>query len=134
MTRKIVQTEEAPAPVGPYSQAVRAGDWLFVSGQIALDPVTGELVNENAAAQAARVLENIGAILRAAGMDYADVVKTTIFLTDLRDFAAVNEVYARYFPERPPARSTVQVSALPKGARVEIEAIAVQGGSAAGPC
>jgi len=134
MTREIVRTAEAPAPVGPYSQAVRAGDWLFVSGQIALDPVTGELVNENAAAQAARVLENIGAILRAAGMDYADVVKTTIFLTDLRDFAAVNEVYARYFSERPPARSTVQVSALPKGARVEIEAIAVQGGSAARSC
>jgi 2-iminobutanoate/2-iminopropanoate deaminase len=134
MTRKIVQTEEAPAPVGPYSQAVQAGGWLFVSGQIALDPLTGELVNENAAAQAARVLENIGAILRAAGMDYADVAKTTIFLTDLRDFAAVNEVYARYFSERPPARSTVQVSALPKGARVEIEAIAVQGGRTAGPC
>ncbi|MBC7106783.1 MAG: RidA family protein [Firmicutes bacterium] len=134
MTRKIVQTEEAPAPVGPYSQAVRAGDWLFVSGQIALDPLTGELVHENAAAQAARVLENIGAILRAAGMDYADVVKTTIFLTDLRDFAAVNEVYARYFSERPPARSTVQVSALPKGARVEIETIAVKGGGSAGPC
>jgi len=134
MTREIVRTAEAPAPVGPYSQAVRAGDWLFVSGQIALDPVTGELVNENAAAQAARVLENIGTILRAASMDYADVVKTTIFLTDLRDFAAVNEVYARYFSERPPARSTVQVSALPKGARVEIEAIAVQGGSAARSC
>ncbi len=134
MTRKIVQTDEAPAPVGPYSQAVRAGDWLFLSGQVPLDPATGELVGEDAAAQAARVLENIGAILRAAGMDYADVVKTTIFLTDLRDFAAVNEVYARYFSERPPARSTVQVSALPKGARVEIEAIAVQGGRTAGPC
>ncbi|MGQ9531898.1 MAG: RidA family protein [Desulfotomaculales bacterium] len=134
MTRKIVQTDEAPAPVGPYSQAVRAGDWLFLSGQVPLDPATGELVGEDAAAQAARVLENIGAILRAADMDYADVVKTTIFLTDLRDFAAVNEVYARYFSERPPARSTVQVSALPKGARVEIEAIAVEGGRTARSC
>lgn len=134
MTRKIVQTDEAPAPVGPYSQAVRAGDWLFLSGQVPLDPATGELVGEDAAAQAARVLENIGAILRAAGMDYADVVKTTIFLVDLRDFAAVNEVYARYFSERPPARSTVQVSALPKGARVEIEAVAVRGGPGSGPC
>jgi 2-iminobutanoate/2-iminopropanoate deaminase len=128
MMREIVRTAEAPAPVGPYSQAVRAGDWLFVSGQIPLDPATGQLAGEDAAAQAARALENLGAILRAAGMEYADVVKTTLFLTDLRDFAAVNQVYARYFAERPPARSTVQVSALPKGARVEIEAIAVKRG------
>lgn len=119
-----VRSEHAPAPIGPYSQAVQAGSELFCSGQIALDPASGELAGTDAASQARQALENLGAVLEAGGMSYGDVVKTTIFLIDMNDFTAVNEVYAKYFDAAKPARSTVAVAALPKGARVEIEAIA----------
>lgn len=120
----IVHSQEAPAPIGPYSQAVRLGDHLFCSGQIALDPGSGELVGVGAAEQAERALKNLGAVLAAGGMGYDDVLKTTIFLVDMNDFAAVNAVYERCFERAKPARSTVAVAALPKGALVEIEAIA----------
>jgi 2-iminobutanoate/2-iminopropanoate deaminase len=121
---QAVRSENAPAPIGPYSQAVAAGSELFCSGQIALDPASGELVGTDAAAQAQQALRNLGAVLQAGGMSYDDVVKTTIFLVDMNDFSAVNEVYAAHFDTAKPARSTVAVAALPKGARVEIEAIA----------
>lgn len=117
-------TDKAPAPIGPYSQAVLAGDHLYCSGQIALDPSTGVLVGSSAAQQAEQALRNVGAILEAAGLDYSSVAKTTIFLADMNDFTAVNEVYAKYFNTAKPARSTIAVSGLPKGALVEIEAIA----------
>lgn len=123
MNRSIV-SDRAPAPIGPYSQALLAGDELFCSGQVAIDPATGELAGTDAATQAEQVLRNLGAVLEAAGMSHANVVKTTVFLIDMGDFAAVNEVYARYFDAAKPARSTVAVAALPKGARVEIDAIA----------
>ena len=122
--KKIISTDEAPWAIGPYSQAVRSRNLLFCSGQIPLDPKSGEIVSGDIAAQTRRVLDNIAAVLRAEGLTFDNVVKTTIFLTDLRDFQTVNEVYSSYFKQQPPARSTVQVSALPKGARVEIEAIA----------
>lgn len=121
---QAVRTDDAPAPIGPYSQAIQAGSELFCSGQIPIDPRTGEMIEGDASAQADRVLRNLGAVLQAGGSSYADVVKTTIFLTDMNDFAAVNEVYARYFDAAKPARSTIAVAALPKGARVEIDAIA----------
>ena len=111
--------------IGPYSQAVRAGGFVFCSGQIPLDPVTGELTGDSISAQTERVMENIGAVLAAAGLTFGDVVKSTIYLADLTDFAAVNEVYGRRFPSDPPARSTVEVKGLPKGAGVEIEVIAL---------
>jgi len=121
---KPVRSEKAPAPIGPYSQGIAAGDELFCSGQVALDPATGELVGADAAAQTDLALKNLGAVLQAGGMSHADVVKTTIFLVDMNDFAAVNEVYGRYFEGAKPARTTIAVAALPKGARVEIDAIA----------
>lgn len=121
---QAVRSDRAPAPIGPYSQAVLAGNELFCSGQIALDPQSGELAGGDAASQAEQALRNLGAVLEAGGMGYADVVKTTIFLIDMNDFAAVNEVYAKYFDAAKPARSTIAVAALPKGARVEIEALA----------
>lgn len=121
---QAVRSDRAPAPIGPYSQAVLAGNELFCSGQIALDPQSGELTGGDAASQAEQALRNLGAVLEAGGMSYADVVKTTIFLIDMNDFAAVNEVYAKYFDAAKPARSTIAVAALPKGARVEIEALA----------
>jgi 2-iminobutanoate/2-iminopropanoate deaminase len=124
MKHEQVFTQHAPAPIGPYSQAVQAGNELYCSGQIPLDPVTGELVGDDAGSQAERVIENIGAVLCAAGYLYADVVKTTIFLVDMNDFAAVNAVYEKVFGATKPARSTVAVAALPRGARVEIECIA----------
>jgi 2-iminobutanoate/2-iminopropanoate deaminase len=119
-------SQQAPAPIGPYSQAIRAGDFLFLSGQIPLSPATGEVVGSTAAEQAQQVLVNLRAVLEAAGASVADVVKTTIFLVDLADFSAVNEIYGQTFGLQgpAPARSTVQVSALPRGVRVEIEAIA----------
>jgi 2-iminobutanoate/2-iminopropanoate deaminase len=122
---EAIRTDKAPAPIGPYSQAIRTGDHLFCSGMIALDPQSGELVSGDAAAQADRALKNLGAILEAAHMTYANVVKTTVFLLDMNDFAAVNAVYAKYFDANKPARTTVAVSGLPKGARVEVDAIAV---------
>lgn len=123
--KTVISSSEAPAAVGPYSQAVRAGQTLYCAGQIPLDPATGELIEGDVAAQTERVLQNLGGVLRAAGLDYKDVVKTTVFLTDLGNFAAMNEVYARYFAAPFPARSTIQVAGLPKGASVEIEAVAV---------
>jgi 2-iminobutanoate/2-iminopropanoate deaminase len=123
--KKIISTSEAPAAIGPYSQAVRVGSTVYCAGQIPLDPRSGQIVPGDISVQTRRVLENITAILKAEGITFQNIVKTTIFLTDLADFQAVNEIYASYFTQAPPARSTVQVSALPKGARVEIEAIAV---------
>lgn len=127
MARDVIQTAEAPKAIGPYSQAVAvpAGRMVFLSGQIPLDPATGEMVQGDVQAQAERVMKNLEAVLKAAGCTFADVVRCGIFLTDLGDFAKVNEVYARYFPANPPARATVQVSALPRGAKVEIDCIAV---------
>lgn len=125
MDKQVVSTTDAPAAIGPYSQAIRAGNMLFVSGQIPLNPQTGEMVGATAAEQARQVLSNLRAVLQAAGASLDNVVKTTIFLTDLGQFAEVNAVYAEFFPQNPPARSTVQVSALPRGAQVEIEAIAI---------
>jgi 2-iminobutanoate/2-iminopropanoate deaminase len=122
--KKIVSTSEAPAAIGPYSQAVRSGRFLFCSGQIPLDPKSGQIVPGDIAAQTRRVLDNIAAILRTEGLTFDNVVKTTVFLTDLGDFQTVNEIYGSYFRNHPPARSTVQVSALPKGAKIEIEVIA----------
>ncbi|HWR98387.1 MAG TPA: Rid family detoxifying hydrolase [Candidatus Methanoperedens sp.] len=125
--RIVISSGGAPAAIGPYSQAVRAGGLVFVSGQIPLDPATGALVAGGAAAQAERALASLQAILESAGSGLHRVVKTTIYLTDLSDFAAVNEVYARFFPAQPPARATVQVAALPRGAAIEIEAVALAG-------
>jgi 2-iminobutanoate/2-iminopropanoate deaminase len=123
--KKIISTNEAPAAVGPYSQAVRAGSMVFCAGQIPLDPKTAQIVSGDIGEQTRRVLDNITAVLKAEGLTFDQIVKTTIFLTDLNDFQTVNEIYGSYFKQQPPARSTVQVSALPKGARVEIEAIAM---------
>jgi 2-iminobutanoate/2-iminopropanoate deaminase len=125
--RNVVSTGGAPAAIGPYSQAVVAGGLVFVSGQIPLDPATGALVAGGAGAQTERVLRSLQAVLEAAGSDLHRVLKTTIFLTDLADFAEVNAVYARFFPAEPPARATVQVAALPRGAVIEIEAVALAG-------
>ncbi len=125
MTKQVITTADAPAAIGPYSQAIRVGNLVFTSGQIPLHPHTGDIVGETAAEQARQVLQNLQAVLQAAGASLQNVVKTTIFLTDLSQFAAVNAVYAEFFPENPPARSTVQVAALPRGVQVEIEAIAI---------
>jgi len=129
MPRQTVTSPDAPKAIGPYAQAVTAtGRLVFCSGQIPLDPKTGEIVGAgDVRAQTERVMQNLAAVLTAAGASFAHVAKTTIFLTDLQDFAAVNEVYARYFPDHPPARATVQVAGLPRGSMVEIDAIAVAG-------
>ena len=125
--KTVIRTGKAPLPIGPYNQAVLAGNFLFVSGQIALTPDTGELVTANIQAETERIMENIGAILEAAGLDFKDVVKSSIFLTDIGNFAVVNEVYGKYFTEQTaPARETVQVSKLPKNVNVEISVIAVK--------
>ena len=124
MTRTAISTPQAPAAIGPYSQAIAIGGLLFCSGQLGLDPDSGALVEGGVAAQAERSLTNLARVLDAAGLTFADVVKTTIFLADMADFAAVNAVYGRFVTDPPPARSTVQVAALPKGGLVEIEAIA----------
>jgi len=123
--KKIISTSEAPAAIGPYSQAVRSGRFLFCSGQIPLDPKSGQIVPGDIAAQTRRVLDNIAAVLNAERLTFDNVIKTTIFLTNLGDFQVVNEIYGSYFKQNPAARSTVQVSALPKGANVEIEVVAV---------
>jgi 2-iminobutanoate/2-iminopropanoate deaminase len=123
MTRQAIQTSGAPAALGPYSQGIRSGELVFCSGQLGLDPTTGELA-DGVEAQAERSLRNLQSVLDAAGLGFDNVVKTTIFLADVNDFAAVNAVYARFMPEPPPARSTIGVGALPKGGLVEIEAIA----------
>lgn len=124
MSRQIISTDKAPKAIGPYSQGVRAGGFVFYSGQIPLDPVSGEMKGSTAQEQAEQVMTNIAALLASAGLDFSDVVKTTIYLTDLAAFASVNDVYGRRFTGSPPARSTVEVRGLPRGALVEIEVIA----------
>ncbi|MEY4616352.1 MAG: hypothetical protein RJB66_1312 [Pseudomonadota bacterium] len=119
--KKIINTEAAPAPVGPYSQAVHAGPFLFCSGQIAIDPRTNQVLLGTVQEQAELVMKNIEGVLKAAGASWQNIVKTTIFLTDMQDFPKVNEIYGRYFPENPPARSTIAVAGLPKGVNVEVE-------------
>ena len=123
--RQAVSSAEAPKAIGPYSQAIRAGNLLFLSGQIPLDPTTGAIAPGDITAQTERVLRNISAVLAAAGASFANVVRTTVFLVDMNEFAAMNAVYEKYVVDPPPARSTVQVSRLPKDARVEIDVIAV---------
>ncbi len=122
---KPVYTPAAPAAIGPYSQAIVAGNLVFTAGQVALDPRTGQLVGSDVATQTARVMENVQAVLEAAGASLQSVVKTTVYLADMADFAAMNDVYGRYFGDHKPARSTVQAARLPKDARVEIDTIAV---------
>jgi len=124
MPKKIVLTEKAPAPIGPYSQAVSVGELVFLSGQIPLDPKTGNLVDDDIETATQRVLDNIRAVLDAEGLSFRHVVKTTVFMKDLALFPRMNAVYATAFPENPPARSTVQAAALPKGVSVEIEVVA----------
>ena len=126
IVRRIVSTGSAPGAIGPYSQAVQFGNFVFSSGQIPIDPRTGQLVEGGIAEQTEQVLKNLSEVLRAAGAGLEDVVKTTVYLADMGDFAAMNEVYGRFFPENPPARSTVQAARLPRDARVEIDVIAVK--------
>jgi 2-iminobutanoate/2-iminopropanoate deaminase len=123
--REIVATEHGPKAIGPYSQAVKANGFVFTAGQVALDPTTGSMVGTEIKAQTERVMENLKGIVEAAGSSLHKVVKTTVFLKDMNDFAAMNEIYASYFPSAPPARSTVEVARLPKDARVEIEVVAL---------
>ncbi len=125
MKKEIVNTKDAPAAIGPYSQAIKAADMIFISGQIPLDPASGEIVGDSIEAQTERVMKNLEAVLKAAGSDLDKVIKTTIYLTDLSDFVVVNEIYGSYFNDSPPARATVEVSGLPKGVKVEIDAIAL---------
>jgi 2-iminobutanoate/2-iminopropanoate deaminase len=122
--KQAIASPGAPKAIGPYSQAVRAGQLLFLSGQVPLDPVSGQMIDGDIAAQTRRVFENLGAVLEAGGRSFADVVRTTVFLADMNDFAAMNAVYGEYFKEPYPARATVQVARLPKDARVEIDLIA----------
>ena len=122
--KKIIRTDKAPAPIGPYSQAVLSGNTLYVSGQIALNPADGQLITINIIRETNQVMENIGAILKEAGFDYSDIVKTTIFLKDLQNFQTVNDVYGNYFKDNFPARETVEVSKLPKDVNVEISVVA----------
>jgi 2-iminobutanoate/2-iminopropanoate deaminase len=123
MDRQVIRTDLAPAAIGPYSQAIRLGDLIFVSGQIPIDPATGKLVEGDIAVQTAQVLKNVAAILESAGSGLAKVLKTTVYLRDLSDFARMNEVYAGFFSQNPPARATVEVSRLPREVAVEIDAI-----------
>lgn len=124
--RSVIDTDRAPKAIGPYSQAVSAGGTVYLAGQIAIDPVTQQFVDGDVRAQTERVLRNLEAVLAASGLTMGHVTKTTVYLTDLKDFPAMNEVYAVFFPKDPPARATVQVAALPKGAKVEIDAVAVR--------
>lgn len=125
--KQIIQTDSAPSPIGPYNQAVKAGSFLFVSGQISIDPSTGQMIQDTVSNETRMVMHNLKAILEKAGMDFSHVVKTTIFLKDMNDFAAVNEVYGSFFKDNYPARETVQVSRLPKDANVEISVVAFNG-------
>jgi 2-iminobutanoate/2-iminopropanoate deaminase len=129
MPREQIATSSAPAAIGPYSQAIASGNLVFASGQIALDPANGQLAQGDVREQTRRVLENLKAVLSAAGSSLEQVVKTTVFLTRMADFAAMNEVYAEYFSQFPPARSTIAVAELPRGAQVEIEAVALRAGA-----
>jgi 2-iminobutanoate/2-iminopropanoate deaminase len=124
--KKVIITDNAPAPIGPYNQAIIAGNFIFVSGQIPFHPGTGELIIDDIEVATHLVMENIGAILEEAGADFSHIVKTTIFLTDMKSFAQVNEVYGSYFEDKFPARETVQVSGLPKGVNIEISVIAIK--------
>ena len=124
MSKQIISTKQAPAALGPYSQGVRIGELVFTAGQVAIDPATGKLLEDDITVQTEQVLKNLTAVLEAAGSSLANVVKCTVFLQDMGEFAAMNAVYGRFFSQNPPARSAVQVAALPLGARVEIEAIA----------
>lgn len=126
MSRQVIYSASAPEPIGPYSQAIQAGNLVFVSGQIALDRTTGNMVNANIKEETAQVMKNIEAVLKAAGVDFSNIVKTTIFLKSMGDFPQVNEVYGSYFKTQPPARETVEVSRLPKDANVEISVTAVK--------
>ncbi|MEK7310701.1 MAG: RidA family protein [Chloroflexota bacterium] len=128
MSRDVIHTDSAPKAIGPYSQAIRVGDFVFTAGQIALDPATGELAGATIEEQTRRALTNLKAVLEAAGSGMGKVVKTTVFLANLADFAKMNAVYAEFFPGNPPARTTVQVAALPRGALVEIECVAILDG------
>ncbi len=125
-SRSRIKTPLAPAAIGPYSQAILVGDTLYCSGQIAIDPESGSVVTGSVEAETERVLENLGAVLKAARMGYEQVVRCTVYLADINDYATVNEIYARYFSEAPPAREAIEVSALPRGARVEISCVAVR--------
>ncbi|MBV51463.1 MAG: reactive intermediate/imine deaminase [Nitrospinae bacterium] len=125
MKKRVIQTDQAPAAIGPYSQAVRVGDFLYTSGQIALDPQSGEFLSGEIEQETERTIENISAILKAGGLSLDNVIKTTVYLTDLSHFARMNHIYEKYFSGNKPARACVQVAALPKGAKVEIEAIAI---------
>ena|SRR5215469_1263964 len=124
--KTVVSSADAPAAIGPYSQAIAAGTLLFCSGQLPIAPITGDLVGGDISAQTRQVFENMGAVLKSGGSSFAQVVKTTVFLTDLSDFGAMNRIYGEFFPDAAPARSTIQVAALPKGARIEIEAVALK--------
>lgn len=126
MEKQVINTSGAPAPIGPYNQAIKAGSTLFISGQIALNPETGQIEKENITTETHRVMQNLRAILTEAGMDFSDVVKTTIFIMDMNDFSEINEVYGKYFSGYFPARETVQVAGLPKGVNVEISMIAIK--------
>lgn len=133
MLKQAVSSVDAPRAIGPYSSALRSGALLFVSGQVPFDPATGAMVTDDIGAQTRRVLDNIGALLKAGGLTFASVARTTVFLADMNDFAAMNEVYRTYFTEPYPARSTVQAARLPRDARVEIDAIAMYDGGEAEP-
>ncbi|MEQ9443604.1 MAG: RidA family protein [Cyclobacteriaceae bacterium] len=126
MAKKIIQTVEAPAPIGPYNQAILVNDTLYVSGQVAIDVASGEVLNDNITQETHQVMKNLEAILRAAEMGFADVVKCSIFIRDMGQFATINEAYGQYFSEQPPARETVEVSRLPKDVNVEISCVAVK--------
>lgn len=122
--RQIISTAKAPKAIGPYSQAVRAGGWLFVSGQIPIDPATGQMITGDVKTQTEQVMKNLGAILEAAGLSFTHIVKATVYLKDMEEFAAMNEIYGRFFPSEPPARATVEAARLPRDARVEIDVVA----------
>lgn len=124
MEKKVIRTDNAPAPIGPYNQAIQYGDMLFVSGQIAIDPKTGELLKGSIQEETKLVMENLKAVLAEAGMDFSNIIKSSIFIMDMGQFGQINEVYAQYFDENPPARETVQVAGLPKGVNVEISVVA----------
>jgi 2-iminobutanoate/2-iminopropanoate deaminase len=126
MSKEVIYSAQAPEPIGPYSQAIKASNMLFISGQIAIQKPSGNLITENIEAEATQVMKNIDEILKAAGMDFSNVVKSTIFLKDFEDFAAINGIYGKYFKSNPPARETVEVSRLPKDVNVEISCIAVK--------
>jgi 2-iminobutanoate/2-iminopropanoate deaminase len=128
MRKEVVYTDKAPKPIGPYSQAVKVGPWLFLSGQIPIDPRSGEVVDGDIEVQTRRVLENVKAILESMGYTLDDVVKVTVYLADLKDFPRFNNVYSEYFKDKPPARTTVQVTGLPRNAKIEIDVIAYKEG------